>query len=401
MSVNSAFQKTGRMTPDSASTLKEQFLLRKDITFLNFGSFGACPESVFNEYIRWQRLLEEEPVQFIAFNGAAYMKNSREALAAYVGCEADELVYTPNPTYAVNIITKSLRLEPGDEILSTDLEYGAMDRTWNFYCGKTGARYVRQPIRFPVKDKQDLIDQFLAGFSERTRVVFISHISSATALILPVKEICEEAKKRGVITIVDGAHVPGHIPLDLRNLQADFYTGACHKWMMTPKGSSFLFASKKMQDLLEPLIVSWGYESEKPSGSTFIDHHEFTGTRDFSACLTIPKAIDFMRENNWDQVAASCRKLVIENAERFCELTGQPALAPVSEEFLGQMFSIPARLSDPAGFQKMLFEKHRIEIPVTRRGNDYFIRYSIQAFNDQMDLDRLYEVLKNELSPAQ
>jgi isopenicillin-N epimerase len=385
------------MSNDSTSLFRDQFLLRKDITFLNFGSFGACPETIFNNYLAWQRLLEEEPVQFIAFNGAAYMKKSRESLATYVGCDADEIVYTPNPTYAINIIAKSLGFSEGDEVLSTDLEYGAMDRTWNFYCGKSGAKFIRQPIRFPIESKQDFIDQFWKGYSERTKVVFISHITSATALILPVKEICAEAKKRGLITIVDGAHVPGHIPLDLRKLEVDFYTGACHKWMMTPKGSSFLFASKKMQNILEPLIVSWGYESEKPSGSTFTDHHEFTGTRDFSAYLTIPKAIEFMKKNNWESVAASCRKMVTENANRFCEISGHDPVAPVSEDFLGQMFSIPVQLSDPAGFQKMLFEKHKIEIPVTRRGSDFFIRYSIQAFNDQKDLDRLFEVLEKEL----
>ena len=385
------------MLSASSTPLRDQFLLRKDITFLNFGSFGACPEPIFRDYQNWQRLLEEEPVQFIAYNGPAYMKKSREALAGYLGCEADEIVYTPNPTYAVNIISKSLRLSPGDEVLSTDLEYGAMDRTWNYDCGKSGAVFIRQPIRFPVESKEDFINQFWQGYTERTKVVFISHITSATALILPVHEICEEAKKRGLITIVDGAHVPGHIPLDLGQLKADFYTGACHKWMMTPKGSSFLFASKKMQHLLQPLIVSWGYESEKPSGSLFIDHHEFNGTRDFSAYLTIPKSIEFMNAHRWSQVSEKCRNMVLENAERFCRLTGQTPLTPIHESFLGQMFSIPVNLSDPAAFQRMLFEKHQIEIPVTRRGTDFFIRYSIQAFNDQGDLDRLYEALKAEL----
>jgi isopenicillin-N epimerase len=381
----------------ASSGFKKKFLLRNDITFLNFGSFGACPEAVFNDYLHWQRLLEAEPVQFIAFNGVEYMKKSREALATYVGCDAGEIVYTPNPTYAINIVAKSLKLAPGDEILTTDLEYGAMDRTWKFYCEKSGARYVRQPIRFPLRSTQDFIDQFLSGITAQTKVVFISQITSATALILPVKEICAEARRRGLITIVDGAHVPGHIPLNLQDLAVDFYTGACHKWMMTPKGSSFLYASKKMQSILEPLIVSWGYESEKPSGSDFIDHHEFTGTRDFSAYLTIPKAIEFMRENNWDQVSAACRKVVMENAERFCHLAGTAPIAPVNEEFLGQMFSIPVKLTDPAGFQKMLFEKYRIEIPVTKKGNEFFIRYSIQAFNDISDLDRLYDAIKKEL----
>lgn len=383
--------------PSSLNDLKNLFLLRDDITFLNFGSFGACPEPVFNELLRWQRLLEEEPVQFIAINGPAYMKFSREALSAYVGCEADEIVYTPNPTYAINLVAKSLNLQPGDEILSTDIEYGAMDRTWKYYCEQAGARYVRQPIRFPLESKEDFLEQFRKGYSSSTKVVFISHITSATALILPVKEICEEARKRGMLIIVDGAHVPGHIPLNLKELDCDFYTGACHKWMMTPKGSSFLYAKKSQQSWLEPLIVSWGYESDNPSGSTFIDYHEFTGTRDFSAYLTIPAAIDFMAKHQWDKVSDHCKSLVIENAPRFCKLAGTSPLAPLTREFIGQMFSIPVRISNPMAFQKMLFEKYRIEIPVTRRGSDTFVRYSIQAFNSTTDLDRLYMALQNEL----
>jgi len=143
-----------------ATSLKEQFMLDPSITFLNFGSFGACPGPVFDELIKWQRLLEAEPVQFVAFNGVAYMKQSREALAEYIHCDADDLVYTPNPTFAFNIVAKNLKLEEHDEILSTDLEYGAMDRTWNYYCGKSGAKYIRQPIRFPIESKEDFLEQF-------------------------------------------------------------------------------------------------------------------------------------------------------------------------------------------------------------------------------------------------
>ena len=377
--------------------LKSLFLLDPAITYLNFGSFGACPEPIFEEYIKRQRELEHEPVQFITNNGLEYVKLSREALGKYIGCNGDDVIFTPNPTFAINIVAKNFALTTGDEILSTDLEYGAMDRTWNYYCAKSGAKFIRQNIRFPIESKEDFIDKFWKGYSEKTKAIFISHITSATALILPVKEICEEAKKRGLITIVDGAHVPGHIPLDLSKLEADYYTGACHKWMMTPKGSSFLFVKKKFQDALEPLIISWGYESEQPSGSRFLDYHQFNGTRDFSAYLTIPKAIEFMQNNNWEQVSGECRKLVLYNAKRFCDLLSTTPISPLNEEFLGQMFSIPISTKDPAGLQKKLFKKYQIEIPVTKRGSNFFIRYSIQAFNTQSDLDKLFESLEREL----
>ena len=377
-----------------SSLLKSQFLLNPKITFLNFGSFGACPKPIFDDYQQWQRLLEFEPVQYIAFEGVNYLKASREALAGYINCEADDLVYAPNPTFAINIIAKNLDLKAGDEILSTDLEYGAMDRTWDYYCDKVGARYVKQHIALPLTTKEAILEQFWKGYSSKTKAIFMSQITSSTALILPVKEICDMAKERGLMTIVDGAHVPAHIPLDIQELQADVYTGACHKWMMTPKGSTFLYVKRDMQHLFDPLVVSWGYKSAAPSHSQFLDYHQMQGTRDFSAFLTVPKAIEFMQQNNWWQIAADCRKLAHSNYQRFCDLLGAAPLAPISDEFLGQMCSIPISTTQPEKLQRHLFEHYNIEIPVMRHGQHIFLRYSINAFNSQEDLDRLYAALQ-------
>lgn len=378
-------------------TIKDQFLLRPDITYLNFGSFGACAKPVFETYQKFQRELESEPVQFIAFNSTHYLKTSRQALASYIHCHEDDLVFTPNPSYAINIITRSLKLQAHDEILSTDLEYGAMDRTWNHYCKLSGARYVRQAISLPLRSKEQFLEDFWKGLSPRTRVVFIGQITSATALILPVKEICEQAKAKGLLTIVDGAHVPGHIPLDLSELKADIYTGACHKWMMTPKGCSFLYVNKANQHWIDPLVVSWGYESVAPSHSQFQDYHELQGTRDISAFLTIPEAIAFMAEHDWERRAAGCRQLVLEQAGRFFDLLGGKALAPLNGEFIGQMISIPINTTEPEKLQRLLFTDHQIEVPVMRHGNRCYLRYSIQAFNTVEDLDRLYQALENIL----
>lgn len=381
----------------SNSPLKSQFLIDPEITFLNFGSFGACPKPVFEEYQRQQLILEREPVQFIAVNSGPALAESRAALGKFINCDADDLVFVPNPSYAVNIVTRSMHLQAGDEILSTNLEYGACDRAWNFICKKTGAKYIRQPISLPLTTKEQFIEDFFAGYSAKTKIVFIGQITSSTALILPVKEICEEAKRRGLITFVDGAHVPGHIPFDLSKLEADFYTGACHKWMMSPKGTSFLYAKKEMQHLLDPLVVSWGYESAAPSHSQFLDYHQMQGTRDFSAFLTIAASIRFMQENNWTTVSENCKKLVRENAMRFCELFGTKPLCPVTDEFLGQMFSIPVTTAEPEKLQRLLFEKYKIEIPVMRLDEKVFIRYSLNGFNSQEDLDKLYAALKEIL----
>ncbi len=376
------------------STFKNLFLVQPDIAYLNFGSFGACPKPIFEDYQKWQLELEQEPAQFITVNGPQYLKQSREALAKYVNCDAEDLVYVTNPSYGTNIIAKSLNLKPGDEILTTHLEYGAADKAWEYYCKKAGAKYVRQNITLPLTTKEKFIEEFFTSLTSKTKLIFISQITSTTGLIFPIKEICEIAKEKGLITFVDGAHTPGHIPLNLAELKADIFIGACHKWMMTPKGSSFLYVKKEFQNLFDPLIVSWGYDAMFPSDSKFLDYHQLQGTRDFSAFLTIPKAIEFMKQNNWKEISANCRKMVKENAQRFCELVDSIPLCPITDEFLGQMFSIPVSTPEPEKLQQHLFVNYKIEIPVMRHGDKTYLRYSINAFNEQNDLDRLHEALK-------
>ncbi|MFM7666751.1 MAG: aminotransferase class V-fold PLP-dependent enzyme, partial [Bacteroidota bacterium] len=229
------------------SNYKDLFLLDPEITFLNFGSFGACPKPIFEKYQEWQLKLEREPVQFIVNEAIVELENVRKELGTFLGCNQKDLVMVMNPSYAINTVAKSFPMKEGDEILTTNLEYGACDRTWDYYCQKVNAKYIRQEVSLPIQSKEFFLEEFWKGYSDKTKAVFISQITSATGLILPVKEICEEAKKRGLITIVDGAHVPGHIELNLLELQADIYTGACHKWLMGPKGSSFLFVNKENQ----------------------------------------------------------------------------------------------------------------------------------------------------------
>jgi isopenicillin-N epimerase len=376
-----------------SKNLKSEFLLDPSITFLNFGSFGACSKTVFETYQNLQLQLEREPVQFIAFNGSSNLKNAREALANYVHCNTDDIVYVTNPSYAVNIIAKSFQLKEGDEILSTNIEYGALDRTWNYYCKKAGAKYVRQQIELPLISKEKIIEDFFKGLTPKTKAIFISHITSSTALILPVKEIVDIAKQKGLFTIVDGAHAPAHVPLNISEIDADVYAGACHKWMCAPKGSSFLQVKKEWQHLFDPLVISWGYESAVPSNSKFIDYHQMQGTRDLSAFLTVPKAIEFLNENNWPQVAASCREIVHSNYKRFCNLLKTEPICPITDEFLGQMCSTRIHANQPEKLQRLLYEKYKIEIPVMRQDEKVFLRYSINAFNEEKDLDILYDAL--------
>lgn len=373
--------------------MKSHFLLNSEITFLNHGSFGACPKPIFNEYQRFQLELETEPVDFITKKAAQYLKIAKNRLANYIGCNASDFFFTQNPTVAINTIMRSLNLYAGDEILTTNHEYGAMDRTWHFYCKKSGAKYIRQHISLPIISKEQIIEEFWKGYTANTKVVFLNQISSSTALIFPVKEICDKAKQLGLITIVDGAHVPGHIDLNISDLNPDYYTGTLHKWMLAPKGSSFLYVKKELQENLDPLVVSWGYESLFPSDSRFLDYHEIQGTRDISAFLCTPKVIDFLEENNWKQQSETCKKIVLDNYQRFCDLVGTKPICPITNEFLGQMASIPIRTNKPLELKELLCEKYKIQIPIMPLNGSIYMRFSINAYNSQTDLDVLYKAI--------
>ena len=372
------------------------FLLNPDIHFLNFGSFGACPKPVFENYLYWQRQLEWEPVQMIAFDGIGYLSQSREALAKFIDVDdKDDLVYVTNPSFAVNLIAKNFQLQAGDEILTTDIEYGACDRIWQMYCRKSGALYKRQHIPLPVTTADAFADAFFSGLTSRTKAIFISHITSATGLIFPVEKIVERARALGLITIVDGAHAPAHVEVSIKKMDPDFYTGACHKWMMAPKGSSFLYAKKSRQEMLqEPLVVSWGYEAIKPSGSKFLDYNQMIGTRDFSAFLTVPACIEFMQQYDWTKVAECCHELALEYANAFHACLGTNPISPLNKEWIGQMVSVPIHTNEPEKLQRLLFEEYKIEVPLMRQGTDVYLRYSIQAFNTRKNLDYLLETLK-------
>ena len=374
--------------------LRQYFLLRNDITYLNFGSFGACPKPVFERYQQYQLELEQEPVDFITNTGLQYLAKSREALGKYVNAGKEDLVFVTNPSYAVNTVARAIGLQEGDEVLSTNIEYGACDKTWEHICKKAGATYIRQAITLPLESKEQFVNDFFKGLSSKTKLVFISHITSATGLRLPVEEICAFAKEKGLITFVDGAHAPGQLPVDLSNPDFDFYTGACHKWMMTPKGSSFLYVKKEFQPL-DPLVVSWGFNALFPSASPFLDHHQMNGTRDYSAFLTIPTAIAFMEEHNWWQVAADCRKMVYDNAPVLCDILGGQLLAPLNDEFILQLLSVPIKTSQPEKLHDHLRDDYKIQVPVMRQDDKVYLRYSINGFNEQADLDKLFDALKD------
>jgi len=376
--------------------MKDQFLIDPNVTYLNHGSYGACPRALFEVYQHYQLELEKNPFQFIQKELPQLLTASRKALGNFIHCYFDDVVFFTNPTTAVNVIAKSLRFHKGDEILTTDIEYGACDRTWQYYCKLSGAKYVRQKIELPILSKEKILSDFWSGYTNNTKAIFISHISSATALILPVEEIILEAKKRGLITIIDGAHVPGHLPLDIEKLNPDFYVGACHKWMNGPKGASFLYTKSSNQYLLDPLIISWGYEAEFPSHSSYLDYHQMQGTRDMAAILSVPATINYFHSQNWWQHASDSRSMIIDNYWDLCDIVGTSPIVPVSSQFLGQMCAIPLPKNylEPYNISDILLQNYKIAIPVSKSNDDYFLRLSTQVYIDQSDIELLKTALK-------
>ena len=383
--------------------LRQEFLLDPDVVFLNHGSFGACPRPVFQAYQAWQREMERQPVEFLGRRAKDLLADARAALASYIGASADDVAYVPNVTTALNIVARSLPLEPGDEILTTDHEYGALERTWTFVAERRQARVTVQKLPVPLDDPDEVVEAIWAGVTPRTRVLFLSHITSPTAVILPVAPLIARARAAGIWTVVDGAHAPGQIDLDLTALDADFYGANCHKWLCAPKGAGFLYVRRELQHLIEPLVVSWGWRPRHADAwsSPFIDMIQRQATDDISAYLSVPAAIDYLRERDWPIVRQECHELARMARSGIAEITGlQPELAD-DPRWFAQMTAMPL----PDGthtrlLKERLYADYRVEIPLSETGDQPRIRVSVQGYNTRADIEKFLSALKATLTAA-
>jgi isopenicillin-N epimerase len=349
--------------------VRSLFLLDPDVVFLNHGSFGATPRPVFEEYQRWQRELEREPVEFLGLERRypELLDVPRTRLAAYLKVPADELALTTNATFGVNAVARSLELREGDVVLTTPDEYPGMKALWEFVRRRTGATVVEREW-----------DDLEPG--PRTRVVFVSHVEWSTGRVNDIAPVCKRAREAGALSIVDGAHAPGQIDLDLTALGADVYAGNCHKWMCAPKGSGFLHARPEAQRLIDPLVVSWDWGE---GGNTFAQAHRWQGTRDPAALLSIPAAIDFQAEHDWPRVRDACHELLA---------SADLGLEPLTDRFV-QMRGYRVHTDDHVALQRRLFSRHRIEVPISQTRHGAVLRVSVQAYNDASDLDALARAL--------
>ena len=351
--------------------MRAGFLLDPGIVYFNHGGYGACSEAVFDEYRRRQLELERDPTDFFTRRFEDALWEARASLASFVGATANDLVFTPNATSALNAVIRSLRIRPEEEILTTKHEYGAILRTLGF-------------IRANVVQVEP--EELVANISIRTRAIVVSHVTSPTALVLPVEEICAAARRAGILSIVDGAHVPGHVPLDLSSLGADVYAGTCHKWLCAPKGAGFLWALPEHQDWIEPLVVSWGFHE----AAGFGERHGWQGTRDPSAYLAVPKAIEV--HGSFDLDAAHA---LADETERRLAPYGLRPLRGVRSPL---MRALTVRSADPTRLRGRLYEEHRVEVPVYEWEDATLMRVSIGPYNDESDVERLAVAVRDTLS---
>lgn len=379
---------------ETSQELRAQFLLDPDVAFMNHGSFGATPKPVFEAYQRWQLELERQPVRFVQRRQEQLLDAARATLGDYLNAPDTDLTFVTNATSGLNVIARSLTLAKDDEILTTNLEYGALDFTWQHLCTKAGARYVSQEITVPFTTPEQVIDDLWTGVNERTRAIFLSHITSGTAVTLPVKEICARARREGILTIIDGAHVPGHLPLDLQEIGADIYAGNLHKWLCAPKGAAFLYVRPEHQAWVESLTISWGWRA----GHTFVTRNQLQGTRDISAFLAVPDAIAFQAAHHWESVRDRCHTMLRDLRIRVHERLGTPPLYGDDGEWYRQMAVITLPNGDHTGLQDRLLFDHGVEVPLTSHGSWQFVRVSVQGYTSDDELSRFERALYTELA---
>ena len=374
------------------------------VTFLNHGSFGATPRVIREEQQACQARLEAEPVRFLHRELEGHLDRARHALARFLNADAEGIAFVQNATTGVNTVLQRLALAPGDEVLCTDQEYNASRNALCFAAERAGARVVVVPVPFPIEGPELVVQAVLAGVTERTKLVLIDHVTSQTGMILPVPELVAALDARGIDVLVDGAHAPGQLDLDLTALAAPYYTGNCHKWLCTTKGSAFLHVRADRRDLIRPLSISHGANATRTYRSRFRVEHDWIGTLDPSAWLCIPAAIEFMGslfEDGWNGLRRHNHDLVVRGRRLLLDALG--VAAPCPESMLGSLASLP--LPDGAGTEisplgldplhTALFEQESIEVPVMPwpRPPHRLVRISAQAYNDPGQYERLAAAL--------
>jgi len=385
------------------SAARGLMLLDPTVSNLNTGSFGPLPRSVFERVTALRQRLAEEPMDFLLRQAPPLLWEARQRLADFLGADVRRLIFTANVTAAINNVAASLRLSAPGEILLTDHEYGAMHWCWERAAQRQGLTLRTFPLPILAEDSGAIVEAACAAMTPRTRLLFFSHVLSPTGLVLPARELCIEARRRGVLTVIDGAHAPAMVALDLVNLHGcDFYGGNCHKWLLAPTGSGFLYVAPGNEDRLQPLQVSWGWQPDRARlrqrdevGSTpWLRLFEFEGTRDPCAWLAVPEAIGFQERLGWERIRERNLALAEYARSRLGRVAGLQPATPHHPKLHGFMtaFRLPGD-TDPATLRRGLWERHRIEAPIVERPEGPLVRVSTHFYNTSEEIDRLADAL--------
>jgi isopenicillin-N epimerase len=390
------------------SDARAGMLLDPTVVNLNTGSFGPLPRVVFDRATELRRRLAEEPMDFLLRQAPPLLWDARRCLASLLRADPRRLVFTTNVSASINLVAAALRLAAPGEVLLSDHEYGAMHWCWERAAARQGLTLRTFPLPVLAEDPAEIVAAVGAALTERTRLLFVSHVLSPTGLVLPVREISALARRRGVLTVIDGAHAPAMVPLDVAAVGCDFYAGNCHKWLLAPTGSGFLFFAPGSEDRLQPLQVSWGWHHDRARpdepdefGSTpRLRALEFEGTRDLCPWLAVPAAIEFQEGLGWERIRGRIAELVAHVRRRLTGLAGLTLATPLHPELHGAMtaFRLPRNV-EPVALRRGLWEGHRIEAPVVERPEGHLLRVSTHFYNTEAEIDRLAEALAG-LLPA-
>lgn len=380
---------------------REAWSIPADVTYLNHGSFGPAPLCVQARREFWSRRLEQQPMDFFLREMEPQLDEARGTLGQFVGADRRDLAFVDNATIAMNVVAASTPFTTGDEVLLNDHEYGAVFRIWRNVCQSAGAKVVTARLTTPIVSAEHLIAELFAAVTPRTRLIVVSHVTSPTAAVFPVAEICRRARELGVPVCVDGPHAPAMVPVDLRALGCDYYCASLHKWVSAPFGSGFLYVARKRQSGLRMPLTSWG-RSLGGRDECWQDEFQWLGTRDPAAALAVPDAIRFLQEVGLDRFRTYGHELARYARQRLEAWSGCQALVPDDPAWYGTMLTVPLRRSEPQRakpnafdpLQQQLWERHRIEVPVMDWNNRRHLRVSCHLYNTRDDIDRLLAALQ-------
>ena len=386
----------------------KNWTLDPDVAFLNHGSFGACPRPVLQAQQRLRERIERQPVRFFVRDLQGLLDAARRELAGFLGADAENLAFVSNATTGVNSVLRSLKWNAGDELLTTDHEYNACRNALDFVAERAGAKVVVAKIPFPIASPDEALEALLARVTERTRIALFDHVTSQTGLVLPVEQAVREFHARGVETLVDGAHAPGMLPLELGALGATYYTGNCHKWLCAPKGAAFLHVSSERRDEIRPVVISHGANAPRSDRPRFRHEFDWVGTDDPTAALCVPEAIRFMESllpGGWPALREQNRRLVLTGRKLLCEALGIEA--PCPDSMIGTLASLPLPAGSPEPPTSALYADplqnellaRGIEVPVIPwpAPPQRLIRISAQIYNRPEQYEQLARSLSEIL----